>query len=46
MAVISRTALTLTVRSDAPGLGRKLYAAGAMLVLPAGLTGCLPLPAG
>lgn len=41
-AVVSRTALTLTVRSDAPGLGPALYRAGALLVLPAGLTGCLP----
>jgi hypothetical protein len=43
-AVISRTRFTLTVRSDTPGLGRALYRAGALLVLPAGLTGCLPLP--
>jgi hypothetical protein len=45
-AIVARTALTLTVKSDAPGLGRKLYRAGALLVLPAGLPGCLPLPSG
>ena len=43
-AVISRSAVSLTIRSDAPGLGPALYRAGALLVLPAGLTGCLPLP--
>ena len=43
-AILSRTAWTLTVQSDAPGLGLALYRAGATLVLPAGLTGCLPLP--
>ncbi len=33
-------AITLVNR---PGLARDLYKAGAFLVLPAGLTGCLPL---
>ena len=37
---LNRGALTLANR---PGLARDLYAAGAWLVLPAGLTGCLPL---
>ena len=37
---LNRAALTLANR---PGLARDLYAAGAWLVLPAGLTGCLPL---
>lgn len=45
-AVIARGRFTLTVRSETPGLGRALYRAGATLVLPAGLTGCLPLPDG
>ncbi|MGR3501929.1 hypothetical protein [Pseudaestuariivita sp.] len=35
----------IAIRSDAPGLGAALYRAGGLLVLPAGLTGCLPLPA-
>ena len=38
---LSSVAVTLPNR---PGLTAELYAAGAWLVLPAGLTGCLPLP--
>lgn len=34
----------IALRSDNRQLGRKLYSAGARLVLPAGLPGCLPLP--
>ena len=37
---LNRGAVTFANR---PGLTRDLYAAGAWLVLPAGLTGCLPL---
>jgi hypothetical protein len=37
---MNRFALTLANR---PGLAEDLYRAGALLVLPAGLTGCLPL---
>ena len=37
---VNRGAVTLANR---PGLTRDLYAAGAWIVLPAGLTGCLPL---
>jgi len=43
-AVISRSAISLTVKGEAAGFGPALYKAGAVLVLPAGLTGCLPLP--
>lgn len=43
-AVVGQGPFWVTIRSDAPGLGGDLYAAGALLVLPAGLTGCLPLP--
>lgn len=32
----------ITVTSDAPGFAARLYAAGAVLVLPAGLPGCAP----
>lgn len=35
--------VAVTVASDEPGLARALYGAGALLVLPAGLPGCLPL---
>lgn len=34
----------LVLASERPGLARALYGAGAVLVLPAGLPGCLPLP--
>ena len=44
VAVIARGAGTITLRDDDPELAARLYAAGAWLVLPAGLTGCLPLP--
>lgn len=37
---INRIAVTL---SNRPDLAADLYRAGALLVLPAGLTGCLPL---
>ncbi|WP_102110243.1 hypothetical protein [Oceaniglobus roseus] len=36
--------LWLVVKGPRAGFARALYAAGAPLVLPAGLTGCLPLP--
>lgn len=44
-AVVGNGGMWVAVRSDAPGLGRALYHAGGRLVLPAGLPGCLPLPA-
>ncbi|NKB26253.1 MAG: hypothetical protein GKR99_01290 [Rhodobacteraceae bacterium] len=43
-AILGHSPVSITLTSDAPGFGRALYAAGAWLVLPAGLTGCLPLP--
>ena len=45
VALADAGALGLTVRSQAPGLVAALYAAGAWLVLPAGLAGCLGLDA-
>ncbi len=44
-AVVGSGGIWVAIRSDAPGLGRALYRAGGRLVLPAGLPGCLPLPA-
>ena len=44
-AVVGGGTLWIAVRGDGPRLGRALYAAGGRLVLPAGLPGCLPLPA-
>jgi hypothetical protein len=40
-AITARGPLSVTVKGR-PGLVAALYAAGAPLVLPAGLTGCLP----
>ena len=42
--ILGHSAVSLTLTSDAPDFGRRLYSAGAWLVLPMGLTGCLPLP--
>ncbi len=44
-AILSATSATITLKSDSPDFAARLYRAGALLVLPAGLTGCLPLPA-
>ncbi len=44
-AILSRSQLTITLKDEAPGFAARLYDAGAWLVLPAGLTGCLPMPA-
>lgn len=41
-AVIDANGLAITL-ANRPGLAGDLYSAGAWLVLPAGLTGCLPL---
>ena len=41
-AIIDVNGLAVTF-ANRPDLARDLYAAGAWLVLPAGLTGCLPL---
>lgn len=43
-SVISKGSFYITISGDVPSMGAALYAAGAWLVLPAGLTGCLPLP--
>lgn len=44
-AITGRSAAGVTLRSDDPDLVAQLYQAGAWLVLPAGLAGCLALPA-
>lgn len=43
-ALLARGSFWLTVSSDSEHFGPALYEAGAWLVLPAGLTGCLPMP--
>lgn len=44
-AVVGGGAFWVAIRGEGPDLGLKLYRAGGRLVLPAGLPGCLPLPA-
>ena len=43
-AILDKSALTITFSSEKRGLTQNLYRAGAYLVLPAGLKGCLTLP--
>ena len=45
LSVVAATGFTVTLVSDTPEMARRLYHAGAPWVLPAGLPGCLPLPA-
>lgn len=42
VAITSRSAISVTVQSDTDDLTKRLYAAGAILVLPAGLDACIP----
>lgn len=44
-AITGGSSIMVTFSSSEPHLTRKLYAAGAWLVLPASLTGCLKPPA-
>ena len=44
MAITGAGSYWIAVQYDGPGLARALYSEGALLVLPAGLPGCLPLP--
>lgn len=43
-AILAATPVSLTLKSGGADFAARLYAAGAWLVLPAGLTGCLPMP--
>ena len=42
VSILSQNAISVTLISDMDGLGKALYRAGAILVLPAGLLGCAP----
>lgn len=42
VAITGRSAISLTLRSEAENLPAQLYEAGAWLVLPAGLEACIP----
>lgn len=44
-AVVGVGAYWVAVRGNSQNLGLALYRAGGLIVLPAGLPGCLPLPA-
>lgn len=44
-AVLSARQFSITLTSEEPGFARSLYSHGALVVLPAGLPGCLPLAA-
>ncbi|MGC1497069.1 MAG: hypothetical protein WA790_14760 [Sulfitobacter sp.] len=43
VAILSQSAISVTLISKAPGFSTALYQAGAHIVLPAGLLGCAPL---
>lgn len=43
-AILSASHYTMTLSSEQPWEALRLYRAGAWLVLPAGLAGCLPMP--
>lgn len=43
-AVLNAPRYALTLTSETSGFARSLYRSGALIVLPAGLVGCLPLP--
>ena len=43
MAVLSANRWSLILTSDEPDFARRLYRNGALVVLPAGLVGCIPL---
>ncbi|MCL6282736.1 hypothetical protein M3P21_04260 [Ruegeria sp. 2012CJ41-6] len=44
MSVLAAGPVTVTLAAEDPRAAMRLYRAGARLVLPAGLPGCLPLP--
>lgn len=44
LPILARGSLSVTFAAEGSDVAQRLYAAGAWLVLPAGLTGCLPLP--
>lgn len=42
VSITSRSAISVTLRGNEADLTQRLYAAGAVLVLPAGLEACIP----
>lgn len=45
VAVLEWGNMSVTLVAQQPNVARRLYQSGAWIVLPAGLRGCLPLPA-
>lgn len=43
ISIVGQNDYVVTLESESPGLAKTLYAAGAFVVLPAGLLGCAPL---
>jgi len=46
MSILAAGPLSVTISAEEARAAARLYGAGGRLVLPAGLPGCLPLPAG
>jgi hypothetical protein len=44
MRILDHNRFSITIASDTPHLSATLYNHGARIVLPAGLTGCIPAP--
>lgn len=42
VAITNRSSISITVQGDGHDLTKRLYDAGAFIVLPAGLEGCIP----
>ncbi|AZV78006.1 hypothetical protein EBB79_08935 [Parasedimentitalea marina] len=45
MSILAVGPISITLAADSPRVAARLYSAGARVVLPAGLPGCLPAPA-
>ncbi len=44
MSILAVGPISITLAADSPRVAARLYGAGARVVLPAGLPGCLPAP--
>ncbi len=42
MRILEHDSYSITIASELPDLSRTLYRRGARIILPAGLTGCVP----
>ncbi len=46
VSIVAANGFSITLAADRPALARTLYGQGALIVLPAGLSGCSPIPNG